>query len=72
MGDFNHPNKDWGNSSIISAWAAKFLNSLRGKFMEQLVESPSRNTTVLDLVITNNADLITEVKIKESIGNSDH
>lgn len=30
------------------------------------------NKAVLDLVMCNNTDLILEVKVKESLGNSDH
>lgn len=36
------------------------------------VESPTRSEAFLDLVITNNAELITNVDIKENLGSSEH
>ena len=40
--------------------------------MVQFIEAPTRNDALLDLVISNHADRITNVQIKEDLGSSDH
>eukprot|EP00061_Rhincodon_typus_P004952 g23807.t1 len=40
--------------------------------LEQLVEDPTREQGILDLVMYNEADLIRELKVKERLGGSDH
>lgn len=40
--------------------------------MDQMVETPNRNSADLDLDITNNAERKSEVKAPESLGTSDH
>ena len=40
--------------------------------MVQLIEAPTRNDALLDLVISNHAERITNVQIKEHLGSSDH
>ena len=40
--------------------------------MVQFIEAPTRNDALLDLVISNHVELITNVQIKEHLGSSDH
>lgn len=55
------------NCNAASAGVAKFL-----KLMKQMVESPTKSKAVMDLVIANNVDLMSEVKVKKILGNRDH
>ena len=48
------------------------LNVLQDNFMFQMVDAPTRNNALLDLLITNNTDLITDVEIRGNLGNSNH
>ena len=52
--------------------ARHFLNVLQDNFIGQMVDAPTRNNALLDLLITNNTGLITDVEIRGNLGNSDH
>ena len=75
-GDFNFPNIFWDGS-----WPGKeendFIESLQDSFLHQMVRKPTRrregNTPhILDLVIVNNEQLISDIAHFCPIGKSDH
>ena len=75
-GDFNFPNIHWDGS-----WPGKeendFIESLQDSFLHQMVSKPTRrregNTPhILDLVIVNNEQLISDIIHLCPIGKSDH
>ena len=72
MGDFNYPEIDWINGTSGTVKGQKFKNLLQDNFMVQFIEAPTRNDALLDLIISNHAELITNVQIKEHLGSSDH
>uniref|UniRef100_A0A803KBH9 Reverse transcriptase domain-containing protein n=1 Tax=Xenopus tropicalis TaxID=8364 RepID=A0A803KBH9_XENTR len=72
MGDFNYPDIDWGNSTARTVNGNKFINLLHDNFMSQVVEEPTRNHAILDLVISNDPERIANVQVVEPLGNSDH
>uniref|UniRef100_A0A8C5PPB0 Reverse transcriptase domain-containing protein n=1 Tax=Leptobrachium leishanense TaxID=445787 RepID=A0A8C5PPB0_9ANUR len=72
IGDFNYPDINWDSGTSNSAKGIRFLNILNDTFMSQLVETPTREDNCLDLVITNNVDLFSNINVKEQLGNSDH
>ncbi|XP_073458774.1 uncharacterized protein [Aquarana catesbeiana] len=72
MGDFNYPDIDWVEGTMHSSKAHQFLNVLQDNFMGQMVDAPTKNKALLDLLITNNTDLIMDVEIWGNLGNSDH
>lgn len=39
--------------------------------MEQMVKTPTRKNALLDLFISNNTEVITDVQVREKLGNSD-
>uniref|UniRef100_A0A803JAV9 Reverse transcriptase domain-containing protein n=1 Tax=Xenopus tropicalis TaxID=8364 RepID=A0A803JAV9_XENTR len=72
MGDFNYPDIDWSNGVAKSERASRFVNMLNDNFLFQAVQEPTRNDSILDLVISNNAELISNICVGEHLGNSDH
>ena len=72
MGDFNYPDIDWKNGTAGTTKGRTFINLLHDNFMVQFVDTPTRKDALLDLVISNQAELVTNIHIKEHLGNSDH
>jgi len=67
MGDFNHPDICWEDHT-----ARKFLKSTDDNILMQVVEEPTRRSTLLDLILTNKEGLVEHVKAGGSLGCSDH
>ena len=75
MGDFNYPDIDWAQQSLkpgATAETTNFLKCLDDGFITQHVVEPTRDTAVLDLVLTHDPDLKNSVNITETLGSSDH
>ena len=72
MGDFNYPEIYWSNGTAGTVKGQQFIMLLQDNFMVQLIEAPSRNDALLVLAISNHAERITNVQIKEHLGSSDH
>ena len=72
-GDFNCPGINWG---LLKAPADNiqdlFLDFILSNGFSQLVNEPTRQGNILDLVLCNEPLLITSVDILSPIGNSDH
>ena len=75
-GDFNFPGIDW-----TGTWTGeeddKFIECLRDAFLLQMVNKPTRRRdgqtpNILDLVLTNNEALISDVNHLTPLGKSDH
>jgi len=71
MGDFNHPNICWRDNTAGHRQARKFLECVEDNFL-QVLEQPTRRGAMLDLVLTNKEGLVGNVKVKGSLGCSDH
>ncbi|XP_073519598.1 uncharacterized protein [Phyllobates terribilis] len=72
MGDFNYPDIDWETESCRSQKGNRFLSIIKDNYLSQLVQEPTRGTALLDLILTNRPDRITEVQVGGHLGNSDH
>ena len=80
MGDFNCPKIDWehySTSSTPNDLNSKFLKCSRDCFFEQFISEPTRGrgssqSTLIDLVLTNNPGIIDKVKLDAPLGKSDH
>ncbi|KAM6382481.1 uncharacterized protein FN964_001067 [Alca torda] len=72
MGDFNHPNICWKDNTVGHKKSSKSLECVDDNFLLQMVEEPTRRGTMLDLVLTNKEGLVASVKLKGSLGCSDH
>ena len=81
MGDFNLPRINWeiweSTSTNLSDTDNRFIELLRDAFLHQHVNSPTRNRhkqnpSLLDLIITNEQGMISDIEINSPLGNSDH
>ncbi|PKU33628.1 dtw domain-containing protein 2 [Limosa lapponica baueri] len=72
MGDFNHPDICWKDNTAGHKKSRKFLEYVDDNFLLQMVEKPTKKGAVLDLILTNNEGLVGNVKLKGSLGCSDH
>jgi len=71
LGDFNYPDINWklneavGNSQI-------FVDVIEDCFLWQHIQMPTRGKNILDLVLSTEQHMISEVEISCRISNSDH
>jgi len=72
MGDFNHPDICWEDHTGRHTQSRRFLQSIGGNFLMQMVEDPTRRGILLDIVLTNKEGLVEDVKVGGSLGCSDH
>ena len=80
MGDFNFPSIDW-NKEISDKnehhKASKFLSCVHKNYLTQHVKKPThhrgnQNPTLIDLILTNEEDLIHDLKYHPPLGSSHH
>lgn len=80
FGDFNFPSITWKNCTISDSSqnpAAEFLRMYRNSNLYQLVTFPTRYrygqaANILDLILTNDANLLHDISSDNPISNSDH
>ncbi|GAB0207584.1 hypothetical protein GRJ2_003224100 [Grus japonensis] len=72
MGDFNHPDICWRDNAAECKQSRKFLECADDNFLLQMIEEPTRRGVMLDLVLTNKEGLVGDIKLKGSLGCSDH
>ncbi|GAB0176277.1 hypothetical protein GRJ2_000092900 [Grus japonensis] len=72
MGDFNHPDICWRDNAAECKQPRKFLECVDDSFLLQVIEEPTRRGAMLDLILTNKEGLVGDVKLKGSLGCSDH
>ncbi|GAB0181076.1 hypothetical protein GRJ2_000572900 [Grus japonensis] len=72
MGDFNHPDICWRGNTVGHKQSRKFLECIDDNFRLQVTEEAMRRGAILDLVFTNKEGLVGDVKLKGSLGCSDH
>lgn len=81
MGDFNYPDINWetynskGDSTETKEY--KFVECIQENYLFQHVKKPTRwrggdTPNVLDLVITNEENMITNMDLQSPLGKSDH
>ena len=77
LGDFNFPNISWVDRSISPSTVVKtssaesFLQFLDSHFLSQIVDKPTRENNILDLIITNSQNILQDVRSDKTIL-SDH
>ena len=49
-----------------------FLKVSKDNFLKQVVMEPTRGDNILDLVLTDNGNMIRNVQVGEELGSSDH
>ena len=71
FGDFNYPNIDWINVDADSC-SRHFLDMVNDSYLTQHVTRPTRDSDILDLVLTTEPNMISEVEVREHLANCDH
>ena len=69
MGDFNHPNICWMDNTEGHQQFKRFLEC--DNFF-QVVQEPMRKGAMLDFILTNKKELVSNVKLNGSLGCSNH
>ena len=72
MGEFNHPDICWRDNAAERKQSRKFLECVNDNFLLQVTEEPTRRGAMLDLILTNKEGLVGDMKLKGSLGCSDH
>ena len=57
---------------VRHAQSRRFLQSIEDNFLTQVVEEPTRQDVLLDLILTNKEGLVEDVRVGGSLGCSDH
>ena len=69
VGDFNLPNVDWATNCQMYTI---FTKAIKDHFLWHLIDFPTSNDNLLDLLLTNIPDKISNIKGFQEILNSDH
>ena len=78
LGDFNYPNINWQTNTTIedSGIATDFCQLINSYFLSQLVVEPTRynsnRASILDLLLCNYPDDVSDLSIAQDILDSDH
>lgn len=72
IGDFNYPGIDWEMVKGQGKGEEEFLDVINDNFLVQYVNKPTREKAILDLVLCNDPDRISNVEVLEPLGTSDH
>ena len=72
IGDFNFPDIRW-QTGVLGSKGQQFLETVHDKFLHQHVETETHNSgNVLDLILTNDEQMISDEKTVGQLGQSDH
>ncbi len=72
VGDLNLPGINWTAGTTVSGTESQYLNLFEELHFDQLVLEPTRNEAILDLVLTNDPELLPVVEIAPGFSTSDH
>ena len=72
MRDFNYPNICWRDNTSGHKQSRRFLECIDDNFLLQVIEEEKRRGAVLDLAPSNKEGVVGSVKLKGSLGCSDH
>ena len=72
LGDFNLPHIDWATLSGTESESHRMIEFLEENFLSQMVSEPTRQNNILDLVITTQDNLVSNVKVGEHLSSCDH
>ena len=71
MGDFNFPSINWRDSEASSASGTKFLDMTIQNGLQQIVNEPTRENNLLDLVLTT-PNISAKTEVLSPFSTSDH
>jgi hypothetical protein len=74
-GDFNFPDVRWEDPALVglaTGQAGMLVKFMEQHFIDNVVTEPTRLNNILDLVMTNNVDMISHIEIEKNVKFSDH
>ena len=71
LGDFNCPNICWKSSMVSSRQSRRLLECIKDNLSCQVIDSPTREDVILELLVTKASEVIGDVKFGGSLGCSD-
>ncbi len=71
VGYFNFRNIDW-SLTVGNKEAEEFLKVIQGNFLKQVVVEPTRGSNIIDLILANRKEAVTQVEVGGQLGNIDH
>ncbi len=71
-GDFNDRTTDWHSAHLESELGQDLYNLTNNLYLQQLINEPTRNNNILDLLFTNNPALLTDTGVLDPIHDLDH
>jgi len=75
MGDFNFSEINWNLKTVNTSATTdciNFFETIENSFLSQHVLHPTRGKSVLDLILTRDPDLLSNIQIIDHLGHSDH
>lgn len=72
LGDFNFPKIDWSSFSGLDSISVIFIDFCLSNNFIQNVSEPTRGNNILDLILTNQKNLLNDIKVGEPFSTSDH
>ena len=68
LGDFNFRDIDWCNEIALSGSSDKFLNCVKDSFWHQIIDKPTRDRYINDIVLVGNNSLVQDSTVGEHFG----
>lgn len=72
VGDFNFPEINWISSRPTASGCENFLEFVNNYDLKQFIKTPTRGEHFLDLLLSNDKNLIGQIQIMTPIGTRDH
>ena len=71
VGDFNFRGINW-EGVIGDSGSEEFLKAVQNNLLSQVVTEPTWGANILDLVLTHDENIISEIGVEGELGSSDH
>jgi len=75
MGDLNYPEIDWTMhqpAPLATFEVHQFKDCVDNNFLVQHIRQPTREDNILDLVLSNEPGLVTDIEVVDCLSFSDH
>lgn len=72
LGDFNLPDINWNLNTGTNQQAKLMIDFIENNYLHQCVMEPTRGRNILDLVITSQENLVSNITVGEHLGTCDH
>lgn len=70
--DFNHSDVCWESNTVGCKQSRRLLECTENNFLVQVLDTPTKCETLLDLVLTNAEEITKELKIRDSLSYRDY